>query len=73
MQMGYADGSTAFVESELEAARSSLIFEIIEEEKTVADVSKLSMLSYFRGIDLNYNKYVQYVLVTFLEHFVFIA
>ncbi|XP_060071887.1 uncharacterized protein C05D11.1-like isoform X2 [Ylistrum balloti] len=54
--MGYVNGETPFSTVELESARSSLIFEIIEEEKTLSSVSQLSMLSYFRGISLSYNK-----------------
>lgn len=54
--MGYVNGETPMSEVELESARSSLIFEIIEEEKTVSGVSGVSMLSYFRGISLSYNK-----------------
>ncbi|OWF39921.1 uncharacterized protein C05D11.1-like [Mizuhopecten yessoensis] len=54
--MGYVNGETRFSAVELESARSSLIFEIIEEEKTVSGVSELSMLSYFRGTSLSYNK-----------------
>ncbi|XP_064616831.1 uncharacterized protein C05D11.1-like [Liolophura sinensis] len=54
--LGYADGRTPFSEVELESSRSSLIFEIIESEKTASSVSMESMLSYFTGVDHNYNK-----------------
>ncbi|XP_071154933.1 uncharacterized protein C05D11.1-like [Mytilus edulis] len=54
--MGYINGENSFSEVELESARSSLIFEIIEEEKTVTKVAQQSLLSYFRGVDHNYNK-----------------
>lgn len=54
--MNYVSGKTPFSDVELESARSSLIFEIIEEEKTVSDVANQSLLSYFRGISQNYYK-----------------
>ncbi|XP_067661811.1 uncharacterized protein C05D11.1-like [Haliotis asinina] len=54
--LGYINGSNELSEVDLESARSSLIFEIIEQEKTVSDVCMESMLSYFRQVDLNYNK-----------------
>lgn len=56
--MSYINGENSFSEVEFESAKSSLIFEVIEEEKTVAHVAHQSMLSYFRGVDKNYNKYV---------------
>ena len=54
--MGYVSGNASFNDVGLESAKSSLTFEIIEEEKTVADVSEQSLLSYFRGITQTYNK-----------------
>ena len=56
-QQEYLSGATEFSEVELESARSSLIFEIIEEEKTVWDTAQESILSYLRGVDHTYNKY----------------
>ena len=41
---------------EFENAKSSLIFEVIEEEKTPGDKSQASMMSYLRGIGQNYNR-----------------
>ena len=56
LQMGYVSGDVSFSDVGLESAKSSLTFEIIEEEKTVADVSEQSLLSYFRGVTHSYNK-----------------
>ena len=54
--MDYLNGRTEFTEMELESARSSLIFEIIDEEKTVSDTSLESLLAHLRGVDHKYNK-----------------
>ncbi|PVD22506.1 hypothetical protein C0Q70_18320 [Pomacea canaliculata] len=53
---GYLSGENEFSEAELESARSSLIFEIIEEEKTVWDATHQSLLSYLRNVEHNHNK-----------------
>ena len=45
-----------FTDVGLETAKSSLTFEIIEEEKTVGDVSEQSLLSYYRDVTQTYNK-----------------
>lgn len=42
----------------LESARSSLLFELIEEEKTIGSVVCLSLNSYFDGVDYNYKRYL---------------
>ena len=49
-----------FTDVGLETAKSSLTFEIIEEEKTVGDVSEQSLLSYYRDVTQTYNKWVKY-------------
>ncbi|XP_046995924.1 uncharacterized protein C05D11.1-like isoform X1 [Schistocerca americana] len=41
-----------------DSAKSSLIFEIIEREKSVGDVVTQSLLSYFKGVDQNYNRHL---------------
>ncbi|KAK3088334.1 hypothetical protein FSP39_017783 [Pinctada imbricata] len=56
IMMGYVKGDSEFSDVEIDSAKSSLIFEIIEEEKTVGDVAAESMVSYFRGVDHDYNK-----------------
>ncbi|KAG5896524.1 hypothetical protein JTB14_020497 [Gonioctena quinquepunctata] len=40
----------------LESAKSSIIFEIIDEEKTIGSVVTLSFTSYFDGVDYKYNR-----------------
>jgi hypothetical protein len=40
----------------LDSARSSLVFEVVEREKSVGDVVTQSLLSYFKGVSHNYNK-----------------
>lgn len=44
---------------ELVAAKSSLVFNIIEEEESPSDASVQSMLSYLRHIDHGYNRFVK--------------
>lgn len=43
-------------ETLLDAAKNSLMFEIISQEKTIGDVVYLSVTSHLRGIDYNYNR-----------------
>ncbi|XP_046403336.1 uncharacterized protein C05D11.1-like [Ischnura elegans] len=45
-------------EALLESARSSLIFEVIEREKSVRDVVSQSLLSYFKGIGHDYSRHL---------------
>lgn len=40
----------------LESAKSSLIFEIIDNEKTIGHVVEQSLISYFKGVDYSYNR-----------------
>lgn len=54
--MSYIKGESQFNEIELESARSSLIFEIIDLEKTTADVSMASLRAYLKRVDHNYNR-----------------
>ncbi|XP_022918722.1 uncharacterized protein C05D11.1-like [Onthophagus taurus] len=42
--------------TQLESAKSSLLFEIIEEEKTIGNVVCLSLNSYFHGVDYKHNR-----------------
>lgn len=39
-----------------ESAKSSLIFEIIEQEKNIGDVVSLSLSSYFQEVDFKFNR-----------------
>lgn len=40
----------------LESAKSSIVFGIVEEEKTVGSIVSLSVTSYFEGVDYSYNR-----------------
>lgn len=40
----------------IESAKSSLVFSIIDEEKTIGSVVGLSLRSYFEGVDYTYNR-----------------
>lgn len=42
----------------LDSAKSSLIFEIIEEEKNIGSVVSLSLYSYFQQVDYKHNRLV---------------
>jgi len=52
----HLNGDEEFDETEFEAAKSSLIFEVIEEEKTVSDAADQSILYYFRGLPYTHSK-----------------
>ncbi|XP_013400143.1 uncharacterized protein C05D11.1 [Lingula anatina] len=52
----FLTGQTEFTEVDLETAKSSLIFEIIEEETSVSDTAFQSILSYYRGVEVDYNR-----------------
>ncbi|XP_014676544.1 PREDICTED: uncharacterized protein C05D11.1-like isoform X2 [Priapulus caudatus] len=56
----YVSGRVAWDATQLESSKSSLIFEIIEQEKTVTETSTVSLLSHYRDVGTDYNK-------TFLE------
>lgn len=55
MEAQLQDGSE-FDETLMESARSSLIFEIIEREKTVGDLIQQAILNSFKGVPIDYNK-----------------
>jgi Zn-dependent M16 (insulinase) family peptidase len=50
------EDSSEFDDALMESARSSLIFEIIEREKTVGDLEQQAILNAFKGVPLDYNK-----------------
>lgn len=49
---------SVFEDALLESARSSLIFQIIEREKTVGDLVNQAMLNSFKGVPVDYNKFL---------------
>lgn len=53
---GELEENVEFDQTLLESARSSLIFEIIEREKTVCHLEQQAFLSSFKGVPLDYNK-----------------
>lgn len=50
------EAGSVFEDTLLESARSSLIFEVIEREKTVGDLVQQAMLNSFKGVPIDYNK-----------------
>ncbi|XP_023340158.1 uncharacterized protein C05D11.1 [Eurytemora carolleeae] len=54
--MSYVSGDEEFNLTLLEAAKSSLIFELIEKEKTIGEVVGESLISSFKGVDREYNR-----------------
>lgn len=51
-------GAEKWDEPLLESSRSSLIFELIERERSIPKVSLESLLNYLRGTDMNYTKHL---------------
>lgn len=49
-------GEEEWEEELIEAAHSSLMFELLEKEKCASDVARWSLLAYHRGIDFGYNR-----------------
>merc|ERR1719361_3144022 len=54
--MSHVSGEEAWDPLQVEAAKSSLIFELVEREKAVGDVVQESLLSSFKGTDREYNR-----------------
>ncbi|KAJ8023724.1 hypothetical protein HOLleu_36243 [Holothuria leucospilota] len=53
---GYLSGSTPFDQVQVETAKSSVLYEIIEREETVSSASVESLMNYFRETDADYNR-----------------
>jgi len=51
-----AEGEDNFDEDDFEAAKRSLIFEIVEKEETMKGASVQSLLNYYRGVPSDYNR-----------------
>ena len=54
--MSQVNGEEPWDPLQVEAAKSSLIFELIEREKTVSEVAQESLLSSMKGIDREFNR-----------------
>ena len=54
--MSQVNGEEPWDPLQVEAAKSSLIFELIEREKTVGEVAQESLLSSMKGIDREFNR-----------------
>lgn len=52
----------------LESAKSSIVYGIVEEEKTVGNIVALSVTSYFEGVDYSYNRYCKYFFIYFVNY-----
>lgn len=44
----------------IDSAKSSIVFGIVEEEKTIGSIVALSVTSYFEGVDYSYNRYASF-------------
>lgn len=55
---GSKDICSNFLANDFITFRSSLVFELIQCESTVSDASMQSLLSYYRGVELDHYKYV---------------
>merc|ERR1712079_136420 len=54
--MSHMEGKESWDETLFESAKSSLIFELIEKEKSLGEVVQESLLSSFKGVDREYNR-----------------
>lgn len=54
----YLEDADCFDEDEFEGAKRSLIFEMTELEGTIKDMNQQMLLSIYRGVSTDYNRYV---------------
>ena len=54
--MSHTEGEEPWDPLQVESAKSSLIFELIEKEKSVGEVVQESLLSFFKGVDREYTR-----------------
>ena len=54
--MSHTGGEEPWDPLQVESAKSSLIFELIEKEKSVGEVVQESLLSFFKGVDRDYTR-----------------
>ena len=54
--MTHVEGQEPWDPLQVEAAKSSLIFELVQREKSIGEVVQESLLSFFRGVDREYSR-----------------
>lgn len=54
--MSHVGGQEPWDPLQVESAKSSLIFELIEREKSIGEVVQESLLSFFKGVDREYSR-----------------
>lgn len=54
--MAIIDGHEQLDVSEFEAAKRSLVFEIIKQEATINNASQQAMMARFRGLPIDYHR-----------------
>lgn len=53
---GFVSGKTPFDESQVDSARSGIIYQLIAKEQTISSASLMSMISEFKEIDSNFRR-----------------
>ena len=56
MVLGFVDGSEELEPAIVDASKSSVMFEVIEREKTIVDASSELLVNHLRHMNKDYNK-----------------